>query len=146
MRTFGVSLALCVALGLAGCGDDTTTAPTTSTMKLNLTGLEDLGANAQYEGWVMVNGQPKSTGVFTVDATGKLSKTEFMVASGDLTAATAFVLTIEPKPDTTTWPLPLVSATKKPPLSANRALPMFWVRTFNCTPWLAATKAPSLRM
>jgi hypothetical protein len=86
-------------LAFAACDDDMTTNPTTSTLKLAFTGLEDLGANAQYEGWIMVNGAPKSTGTFTVDGSGNLSKSEFSVASGDVSAATGFILTIEPKPD-----------------------------------------------
>src|SRR5450830_1579979 len=53
---------------------------------------------------------------------------------------------IAPKPDTANWPLPAVSVMKKPPLWANSALPRLCVRTFNSTPEVAATKAPSLIM
>ena len=51
---------------------------------------------------------------------------------------------MEPKPDTTTCPVPAVSMTKKPPDWANSALPMLCVRTFISVPEVAATKAPSL--
>ena len=69
------------------------------TVTLNINGLEDLGANYQYEGWLIVGGMPVTTGTFTVDAIGELSQTIFSVNSSDLINATKFVLTIEPIPD-----------------------------------------------
>lgn len=69
-------------------------------LNLSFTGLNDLGDDAQYEGWIMVNGTPVSTGTFTVDNAGTLSQTSFSLNADDLAAATAFILTIEPKPDT----------------------------------------------
>jgi hypothetical protein len=68
-------------------------------LKLNLTGLPDVGANHVYEGWIIVNGNPVSTGTFSVNASGQLSGNEFMINESQLQNATAFVLTIEPKPD-----------------------------------------------
>jgi hypothetical protein len=47
----------------------------------------------------MVDGAPKTTGTFSVDGTGKLSKSSFEIDSDDLNSATAFILTIEPNPD-----------------------------------------------
>ncbi len=70
-----------------------------STLTLNLTGLDDLGDDATYEGWLIVDGSPVSTGVFDVDASGTPSSTTFDVLTTDLTSATTFVLTIEPNPD-----------------------------------------------
>jgi hypothetical protein len=70
-----------------------------SQLNLNLTGLEDLGSDYAYEGWIMVDGSPVSTGTFTVDANGALSQTSFDVDAADLEAATMFVLSIEPMPD-----------------------------------------------
>ncbi len=69
------------------------------TVTLNINGLEDLGANYQYEGWLIVGGMPVTTGTFTVDVNGELSQTIFSVNSSDLINATKFVLTIEPIPD-----------------------------------------------
>ena len=69
------------------------------TVTLNINGLEDLGANFQYEGWLIVGGMPVTTGTFTVDVNGELSQTIFSVNSSDLINATKFVLTIEPIPD-----------------------------------------------
>lgn len=71
----------------------------TSSFNLNIAGLEDLGAGYAYEGWIMVDGSPVTTGVFTVDAAGSLSQTIFEVSDSDHEAATAFILTIEPSPD-----------------------------------------------
>ncbi len=73
-------------------------------LSLNISGLEDLGANYNYEGWIIVSGAPVSTGTFTVDGSGNMSQTNFTVNSTDLQNATAFVLTIEPNPDSD--PLP----------------------------------------
>ncbi|MCW8849823.1 MAG: hypothetical protein OQJ81_07580 [Melioribacteraceae bacterium] len=93
---FGLGLSLL----LIGCKDDNSpSGPTTSNLELNITGLEDLGSSAMYEGWIMVDGAPKTTGTFTVDASGNLSKSSFEIDSDELSSATAFILTIEPNPD-----------------------------------------------
>ena len=89
--------ALFLALGfiLASCNKDDDPV----SLNLNISGLEDLGSSAQYEGWIMVNGTPISTGTFSVDANGMLSRTSFPLDEGTLNGATAFILTIEPNPD-----------------------------------------------
>lgn len=69
------------------------------TVSLTLSGIEDLGANARYEGWLIVNGSPVSTGVFSVNGAGVPSQTEFMVDDSAIDNASLFVLTIEPYPD-----------------------------------------------
>jgi hypothetical protein len=94
------------------CSDDnepTTLPETTSQLTLNINGLEDLGADAVYEGWIIVptptnSNSPAgetavSTGTFTVNSSGELSKTKFDVDTDQLASATTFVLTIEPNPD-----------------------------------------------
>lgn len=68
-------------------------------LTLNISNLMDLGDTERYEGWIVVNGTPVSTGTFTVDGSGMMSQTEFMVDDDDLAAATDFVLSIEPHPD-----------------------------------------------
>ncbi len=68
-------------------------------LELNISGLEDLGPDYVYEGWIIVGGNPVTTGIFTVDGSGNMSQTSFPVNSNDLINATAFVLTIEPDPD-----------------------------------------------
>ncbi len=87
---------------LFGCSNEEPTIvpqPSGTTLTLNINGLEDLGTDALYEGWIIVSGSPVSTGTFSVDANGNLSKTEFELDANELSAATAFVLTIEPNPD-----------------------------------------------
>ena len=86
------------ALTFASCGDDEEVS-TTDTLSLNITGLEDLGSDYAYEGWILVDGAPVTTGTFSVDANGALSKTSFELDATQLDQATAFILTIEPSPD-----------------------------------------------
>ena len=68
-------------------------------LQLDLYGLEHLGADFAYEGWLIVNGAPVSTGLFTVDQAGVVSETIFPVQLADDDEVSAFVLTIEPMPD-----------------------------------------------
>ena len=85
---------------LVGCGDDDSVS-LTKKLTLSITGLEDLGSNFVYEGWVIVAGAPDpiSTGTFKVNS-GTLSATTFDVNTVTLDAATKFVLTIEPAGET----------------------------------------------
>jgi hypothetical protein len=78
--------------------------PISGTLTLNISGLEDLGNTAVYEGWIMVDGSPKSTGTFTVDTSGNLSQTSFELNESELNSATTFILTIEPNPDPSSDP------------------------------------------
>jgi hypothetical protein len=71
----------------------------TAHLQLRFHGLEDLGADYAYEGWLIVDGAPVSTGVFTVDADGVPSQTYFPTEVSSLDAISTFVLTIEPSPD-----------------------------------------------
>lgn len=93
-----LTLMLLVVLTVFACKEDDTT-PTDSDLTLNINGLENLGSDYAYEGWILVDGAPVSTGVFTVDDAGNLSKTTFSLDATDLDKATAFILTIEPSPD-----------------------------------------------
>lgn len=97
-----LALFAAAALTLTSCDNDDDNGGIDTSMRnltLNIQGLEDLGAGFAYEGWVMVNGTPVTTGVFTVNAAGNLSQTAFPVQNTILDAATAFILTIEPSPD-----------------------------------------------
>jgi hypothetical protein len=85
---------------LVSCSKDDNTTPVAPQLKLNLTGLENLGTNFKYEGWIVVNGSPVTTGTFTVNDAGVLSKTTFDVDATALSNATKFVLSIEPANDT----------------------------------------------
>ena len=101
------------------CGDDDgptlPTAPSpippvasSGSLQLSLDGLESLGAGFVYEGWLLVDGNPVSTGTFSVGAGGSLSTSMFSVDQAALQAATKFILTIEPSPDSS----PMPAATK----------------------------------
>lgn len=91
-------LMITLSIGFASCSDDDDNSTTgNETLTLDLTGLENLGAGYAYEGWVIVDGAPVSTGVFTVNDEGVLSDRTFSVPS--LSEASTFVLTIEPSPD-----------------------------------------------
>ncbi len=93
-----LSIFAVAAIFLASCDDDED-GPTTGDLSLNISGLEDLGPDYTYEGWLIVNGNAVTTGTFDVGASGKLSKTSFTVNSEHVSGASAFVLTIEPSPD-----------------------------------------------
>lgn len=92
---------------ISSCKKDDDMDPTTmKSITLNLNGLEDLGSDFVYEGWLIVDGSPVSTGTFTVDADGMLSKTSFELDAMDVDNATKFVLSIEPMNDTDPNPAP----------------------------------------
>lgn len=100
-----------LAMGLiaVSCSDDDNDSGdviTESNLTLDLHGLEDLGSGYLYEGWVIVNDAPVSTGTFSVNDAGVLSSTTFSVNTETLNAATAFVLSIEPDPDPDPAPAP----------------------------------------
>ena len=61
---------------------------------LELNGLEPLGDDFVYEGWVIVDETPYSTGRFSIEADG--SRTYHTGSDVDLSNGSAFVLTIEP--------------------------------------------------
>jgi len=84
-----------LAFTVSFCSDDDE--PTTNDLTLNISGLENLGPDYVYEGWIIVNSSPVSTGTFSVDDNGLLSQSSFILNIDDLAAATTFVLTIEPK-------------------------------------------------
>ena len=97
MSKYNFFLLVILSMSLfVSCSDDENS---TDNFSLNISGLEDLGSEAMYEGWLIVNGAPVSTGLFTVNSAGQLSQNSFEVNSEDLANATTFVLTIEPTPD-----------------------------------------------
>ncbi len=86
-----------LALGIfaTSCSSDDDTLPSTAELTLNLAGLEELGTDFVYEGWIIVNGSPVSTGTFS----SVTFPQTFTVDSDDLDTATTFVLSIEPSVD-----------------------------------------------
>jgi len=97
-----------VALGIfaTSCSndDDAVQQPTTAPLTLNLSGLESLGDDFVYEGWIIVDGAPVSTGRFS----SVTFPQTFQVNPTQLASATTFVLSIEPFED----PDPAPAATK----------------------------------
>jgi hypothetical protein len=71
----------------------------TGTLRLTLSGLENLGEGWTYASWLVVEGEPVAAGAFTVDAEGMASTTEFAVPAAVLAQATTVIVTIEPLPD-----------------------------------------------
>ncbi|QYJ69530.1 anti-sigma factor [Flavobacterium litorale] len=65
-------------------------------LRLDLNGLEPLGNGFTYEGWIIVDGNPVSTGVLTSITFPQTMR----VNATQLSNATAFVLSIEPANDT----------------------------------------------
>ena len=96
---FFLLFTLALTMTLVSCDNDDDGTESQANLTLDISGLEDLGPNFTYEGWMIVDGQAITTGVFDVDAVGKMSRTSFSVAQSDLDQAATFVLTIEPKPD-----------------------------------------------
>ncbi len=84
------------------CDDEDNNGNTSSngSLKMSIANLAELGADERYEGWIIVNGSPVSTGLFTVNSAGVASQTSFEVSQANLDAATDYVLSIEPFPDT----------------------------------------------
>lgn len=114
-------LVFLVALGLLGCGDDGGAAPvpdamtpdatapdatapdatsdggaTTRSLSYSFAGLPALGDDFVYEGWLIVDGSPVSTGRFEIDADGGADPASSEVSADDAAVASTFVLTIEP--------------------------------------------------
>lgn len=97
------SLGILAAMGLvtmSSCKkDEETTTPSNGNLTLNISGLEDLGSDYVYEGWLIVDGKAVSAGTFTVDGSGNMSKTSFSLTQSTINSAGTYVLTIEPMPD-----------------------------------------------
>lgn len=94
-------------LGFLSCSsDDNSVTIPMSTLTINLNGLESLDNGFVYEGWIVVNNAPISTGRFNT-ATVNSSQT-FALVTSELEAATQFILSIEPA----TGDDPAPSATK----------------------------------
>jgi hypothetical protein len=87
-----------LALGIfaSSCSNDDDNASSVATLSLDLSGLEALGVDYVYEGWIIVNGSPVSTGTFS----SVTFPQSFTVDADQLAAATTFVLSIEPAGET----------------------------------------------
>ncbi len=92
-----VVLATGLCAGLIGCSSDDDDAGSgqqnsdLATLNLEFAALDALGADFVYEGWLLVNGSPVSTGRFTSNTADTQT-----VSVADAEAATKYILTIEP--------------------------------------------------
>ncbi len=86
-----------IAIGIftTSCSSDDDNEPTNANLTLNLQGLEALGNDFVYEGWIIVDGEPVTTGTFS----SVTFPQTFSVNAGQLENATRFVLSIEPAND-----------------------------------------------
>ncbi len=107
MKLKKVAVLMFVGLGMLGLLWATTSATLASYKNdpvrtwfvgLSFDGLEASAADEVYEGWIIVDGQPVSTGTFTVADDGALSQYNFAFEARRSQIG-AFVLTIEPVPD-----------------------------------------------
>ena len=86
---------LTVAVFATSCDSDDDNNPSTTNIVLNLEGLEALGDDFVYEGWIIVDGAPISTGRFSSVSFPQ----SFPIDRSQLAKASTFVLTIEPTID-----------------------------------------------
>ncbi|WP_378174752.1 anti-sigma factor [Aquimarina sp. SS2-1] len=84
-----------IALGLLGVSCSSDDGPPVANLTLELVGLEVLTNGATYEGWLIVNGEPISTGKFNSAA----NSLTFPVIASNLEDATEFILSVEPPND-----------------------------------------------
>lgn len=84
-----------IATSCSSDDDSTSVVPANSELTLNLSGLEALGDDFVYEGWIIVDGSPVSTGTFSSVSFPQT----FSVNTAQLNNATTFVLSIEPAID-----------------------------------------------
>lgn len=86
-----------IAIGVftTSCSNDDDNEPTNANLTLNLQGLEALGDDFVYEGWIIVDGTPVTTGTFS----SVTFPQTFSVNANQLENATRFVLSIEPAND-----------------------------------------------
>ncbi|WP_303319049.1 anti-sigma factor [Flavivirga abyssicola] len=90
---------LAIGLFASSCSnDDDNNGPSTASLTLDLNGLDPLGDDFVYEGWIIVDGAPVSTGTFS----SVTFPQSFTVDATQLENATTFVLSIEPAGETGT--------------------------------------------
>ena len=97
-NTYWLIGGLCIgALGAFGCSDDDDDGGNTKTLTMSFTGLESLGDDYQYEGWLIVDGAAVTSGRFDIDSDGNPTPATFEIDAETADNATKFVLTIEPR-------------------------------------------------
>ncbi|WP_340156125.1 anti-sigma factor [uncultured Winogradskyella sp.] len=96
MKKKMILAALALGIFASSCSsDDDNSTSSNSNLTLSLDGLEALGDDFVYEGWIIVDGSPVSTGTFS----SVIFPQTFSVDTAQLNSATTFVLSIEPAVD-----------------------------------------------
>lgn len=95
-KVLNLAFAFTIALFFVACNDEENPVATTGSLTVDLTGLEQLGSDYVYEGWLIVDGNPVSTGTFTSVSFPQT----YTVGINDLQKATTFVVSIEPAGET----------------------------------------------
>ena len=86
---------LAIGIFTTSCSNDDDNSSSNANLTIDLNGLEELGSDFVYEGWIIVNGAPVSTGTFS----SVTFPQAFSVNAVQLGNATRFVLSIEPAND-----------------------------------------------
>ena len=102
-----LAMVLAALVGLTALVPATVAAQDPASVNLRFDGLEPLADTLVYEGWLIIDGAPQSTGTFNIDADGNID-TITSINVADAESASAFVLSIEPAND----PDPAPAATK----------------------------------
>ncbi|KGL63546.1 anti-sigma factor [Polaribacter sp. Hel1_85] len=93
-KVLNLAIAFTMVTFFVACNSEENT-PTTGNLTVDFTGLEELGSDFVYEGWLIVDGSPVSTGTFTSVSFPQT----YTVGIDDLESASTFVLSIEPAVD-----------------------------------------------
>ena len=91
MKKINFFLSMLTVLLMVSCSSDDEPNIPMSTVTMNFSGLDVLTDGFEYEGWVIVNGAPQSTGTFT----NPNSVQTHSMPTADLDVATKFILSIE---------------------------------------------------
>ena len=101
MKSFTrILLCSAIASSLVACGGDNDSSSNNDLVNMTIipTNIEALGDDYNYEGWIIVDGSPVSTGTFDI-VEGQTAPSSFSIDEDMANGATAFVLTIEPEID-----------------------------------------------
>lgn len=99
-KIFFLSVALVTATVFIGCNNDDDPVIFTNNLTISLSGLESLGDDFIYEGWLITADGPVTAGTFAITADGNLLQNGIQLSSSIVESATSYVVTIEPYPDT----------------------------------------------
>jgi len=109
MKKSFLALALTAALSLSAC--DSNDSDDTEQFRLSLSNVDPLTNGFHYEGWLIIDGDAVPAGKFNVTVSGSIVDLNGSVIvngvfsiNADVSAASAYVLTIEPAGDTDTTP------------------------------------------